>query len=157
MSVRKVLVAGAGQMGAGIAQVAAQAGLDVVMTDVADEFIVRGMAIIEKGLGKQVEKGKLQAAERDAALGRIVTGTDFPQGMSVKQPVDFVESIPGLTERECEIMRLLIAGKSNKQIGLDLGLQEITIKIHLRNAYRKIGATNRADAVRLSYEQRFAV
>jgi DNA-binding NarL/FixJ family response regulator len=61
-----------------------------------------------------------------------------------------------LTEREQEIMRLLIAGKSNKQIGLDLGLQEITIKIHLRNAYRKIGATNRADAVRLSYEQRFA-
>jgi DNA-binding NarL/FixJ family response regulator len=62
-----------------------------------------------------------------------------------------------LTERESEILKLLIAGKSNKQIGLDLKLQEITVKIHLRNAYRKIGASNRADAVRLSYEHGFAV
>ncbi len=61
-----------------------------------------------------------------------------------------------LTEREGEILKLLIAGKSNKQIGLDLDLQEITVKIHLRNAYRKIGASNRADAVRLSYEHGFA-
>jgi DNA-binding NarL/FixJ family response regulator len=60
-----------------------------------------------------------------------------------------------LTEREAEIMRLLIAGKSNKQIAIQLGLQEITVKIHLRNAYRKIGAGNRADAVRMSYEQNF--
>jgi DNA-binding NarL/FixJ family response regulator len=60
-----------------------------------------------------------------------------------------------LTEREVEVLRLLIAGKSNKQIGLDLGLQEITVKIHLRNAYRKIGASNRADVVRLSYEHGF--
>ena len=37
-------------------------------------------------------------------VDRIVAGTDFPQGMSVKQPVDFVESIPGLTERECEMI-----------------------------------------------------
>jgi DNA-binding NarL/FixJ family response regulator len=61
-----------------------------------------------------------------------------------------------LTDRESGIIKLLIAGKSNKQIGLDLGLQEITIKIHLRNAYRKIGAANRADAVRLSYQEGFA-
>ena len=61
-----------------------------------------------------------------------------------------------LTEREAEILRLLIAGKSNKQIALDLDLQEITVKIHLRNAYRKIGAANRADAVRLSFEHSFA-
>jgi aminocarboxymuconate-semialdehyde decarboxylase len=37
-------------------------------------------------------------------VDRIVTGTDFPQGMSVKQPVDFVESIPGLTQKECEMI-----------------------------------------------------
>ena len=71
MSVNKLLVAGAGQMGAGIAQVSAVAGLDVVMIDVADEFIARGMAGIEKGLGRLVEKGRMEAAARDAALARI--------------------------------------------------------------------------------------
>ena len=101
MSVRKVLVAGAGQMGAGIAQVAAQAGLDVVMTDVADEFIVRGMAIIEKGLGKQVEKGKLQAAERDAALGRIVTGTDLSLGKGADL---FIEAVPETLELKKDVL-----------------------------------------------------
>ena len=101
MSVRKVLVAGAGQMGAGIAQVAAQAGLDVVMTDVADEFIVRGMAIIEKGLGKQVEKGKLPAAERDAALGRIVTGTDLSLGKGADL---FIEAVPETLELKKDVL-----------------------------------------------------
>ena len=42
--------------------------------------------------------------DTDENVDRIVAGTDFPQGMSVKQPVDFVESIPGLTERECEMI-----------------------------------------------------
>ncbi len=101
MRVRKVLVGGAGQMGAGIAQVAAQAGLDVVMTDIADEFIVRGMADIEKGLGKQVEKGKLQAAERDAALARIVTGTD----LSIGKDADlFIEAVPETLELKKEVL-----------------------------------------------------
>jgi two-component system, NarL family, nitrate/nitrite response regulator NarL len=62
-----------------------------------------------------------------------------------------------LTEREAEALRLLIAGKTNKQIAIDLGLQEITVKIHLRNCYKKIGATNRADAVRLAYEHGWRV
>ena len=62
-----------------------------------------------------------------------------------------------LTERKAEALRLLIAGKTNKQIAIDLGLQEITVKIHLRNCYKKIGATNRADAVRLAYEHGWRV
>ncbi len=62
-----------------------------------------------------------------------------------------------LTEREAETMRLLIAGKTNKQIAIELGLQEITVKIHLRNSYKKIGATNRADAVRIAYEHGWQV
>lgn len=62
-----------------------------------------------------------------------------------------------LTEREAEALRLLIAGKTNKQIAIALGLQEITVKIHLRNCYKKIGAGNRADAVRLAYEHGWSV
>ncbi len=67
-------------MGAGIVQVSAVAGLDVVMIDVADEFIAKGMAGIEKGLGRLVEKGRMEAADRDAALARITTSTDMAAG-----------------------------------------------------------------------------
>ena len=80
MSVKKLLVAGAGQMGAGIVQVSAVAGLHVVMIDVAEEFIQRGMAGIEKGLGRLVDKGRMEAAARDAALARITTSTDMAAG-----------------------------------------------------------------------------
>jgi len=64
-------VVGAGQMGAGIAQVAAVAGLDVVLVDVKDEFVERGLATIRASLDKFVEKGKIEAAGRDAALHAI--------------------------------------------------------------------------------------
>jgi len=80
VTVKKLLVAGAGQMGAGIVQVSALAGLDVVMIDVAEEFLQRGMAGIEKGLGRLVAKGRLEAAARDAALARITTSTDTAAG-----------------------------------------------------------------------------
>jgi 3-hydroxybutyryl-CoA dehydrogenase len=91
VSVNKILVAGAGQMGAGIVQVSAVAGMDVVMIDVADEFIARGMAGIEKGLGRLVEKGRMEAAARDAALARITTSTDMAAGADADL---FIEAAP---------------------------------------------------------------
>jgi DNA-binding NarL/FixJ family response regulator len=57
-----------------------------------------------------------------------------------------------LTCREADSLRHLITGCTNKEIARALDLQEITIKFHLRNAYKKIGAVNRADAVRIAYE-----
>ncbi len=59
-------------MGSGIAQVAAQSGHDVLLNDRAPEFIERGLAVITKNLNRSVEKGKLDAAARDAILARIV-------------------------------------------------------------------------------------
>ena len=91
MSVKKVLVAGAGQMGAGIAQVSAVAGLDVVMTDVAEEFVERGLAGITKSLGRLVEKGRMEADARDAALARITTSTDIAAGADADL---FIEAAP---------------------------------------------------------------
>ncbi|MCX6364870.1 MAG: 3-hydroxyacyl-CoA dehydrogenase NAD-binding domain-containing protein [Actinobacteria bacterium] len=91
MTVKKLLVAGAGQMGAGIVQVSAVAGLDVVMIDVADEFIQRGLAGIEKGLGRMVDKGRLEAAARDAALARITTSTEMAAGADADL---FIEAAP---------------------------------------------------------------
>jgi 3-hydroxybutyryl-CoA dehydrogenase len=68
-------VIGAGQMGAGIAQVAAMAGYDVILRDVEDCFLERGMAGIVKSLDKLVEKEKLTQSDRDAAFSRINTCT----------------------------------------------------------------------------------
>lgn len=71
MEIKTVMVVGAGQMGSGIAQVAAQAGLEVYMRDVEQRFVDRGMATIAKYLGRDVEKGRKTAEERDAILSRI--------------------------------------------------------------------------------------
>ncbi|MFP3929133.1 MAG: 3-hydroxyacyl-CoA dehydrogenase family protein, partial [Desulfobacteraceae bacterium] len=77
MEIKKIGVVGAGTMGNGIAQVAAQTGCEVVLRDIKDEFVERGMKNIEKFLSKSVEKGKLEASERDAILGRIKGTTDL--------------------------------------------------------------------------------
>jgi 3-hydroxybutyryl-CoA dehydrogenase len=109
VSVNRLLVAGAGQMGAGIVQVSAVAGLDVVMIDVADEFLARGMAGIEKGLGRLVDKGRIEASARDAALARITTSTDMGAGADADL---FIEAAPesmelkqGLFEQAAALLR----------------------------------------------------
>lgn len=74
--IKKVGVLGCGLMGSGIAQVAAAAGYTTVVRDVADAVMAKGKAGIGKSLDKFVEKGKLSAADRDAALGRLSYVTD---------------------------------------------------------------------------------
>ena len=76
MSLEKIGVVGAGQMGGGIAHVAALAGRRVTLLDVSEDLVQRGLKTIEKNLGRQVEKGKVSAEARDAALARIVPATD---------------------------------------------------------------------------------
>ncbi|GHE63484.1 MULTISPECIES: 3-hydroxyacyl-CoA dehydrogenase family protein [Streptomyces] len=73
----KVAVIGAGLMGSGIAQVAAAAGWDVVLRDVTDEALTRGTDAIRASYDKFVAKGTMEAAEAEAALGRIGTTTDL--------------------------------------------------------------------------------
>ena len=72
---KKLAVVGAGLMGSGIAQVAAQAGLEVVLRDVTDEALARGMDTIETSLQKFAAKGRLAEEDVPAALGRITTTT----------------------------------------------------------------------------------
>jgi len=78
MKIRKVGVLGCGLMGSGIAEVAARAGYETVVREVSQEIVDKGLQKIQGSLGKAVEKGKLDAAERDAALGRLsgVVGLD---------------------------------------------------------------------------------
>ena len=94
MQVKTFGVIGAGQMGNGIAQVAAMSGLDVIMNDIKDEFVERGLAAITKILSRNVDKGKMTAEEKDAVLGRIKTGVSL-QDMAA---ADFV--VEAATENE---------------------------------------------------------
>ncbi len=71
MPIQRLLVVGAGQMGSGIAQVAAEAGLEVVLADATPELSRRGLERVGGALAKRVEKGKLSGQEREAILGRI--------------------------------------------------------------------------------------
>lgn len=70
----KVGIIGAGTMGSGIAQAFAQAGYDVCLCDIKEEFAAGGKAKIEKALASRVAKGKMAQADADAITGRIVTG-----------------------------------------------------------------------------------
>jgi 3-hydroxybutyryl-CoA dehydrogenase len=75
MEIRRVGVIGAGTMGNGIAQVFAQSGFEVRLVDAAAPALERARGTISKSLAKFVEKGKLSAVDRDAALGRLATST----------------------------------------------------------------------------------
>lgn len=77
MEIKRIMVIGAGFMGSGIAQVMAAAGYDVVLMDVADGFVQKGVAAIEKNLSGGVAKGKLAEADKRATLGRIIAATDL--------------------------------------------------------------------------------
>lgn len=77
MAINVLGIVGAGQMGSGIAQVAAACGLSVVMNDIKDEFVERGYETIEKSLGYQVKKEKITEDEKQATLGRIEASTSL--------------------------------------------------------------------------------
>ena len=76
MSIKKMAVLGAGQMGNGITQVAACAGIEVVMIDIQQDFVDRGVSTIEKSLAKLVSKERMTQEDADAARSRISTAID---------------------------------------------------------------------------------
>ncbi|MEC2919886.1 3-hydroxybutyryl-CoA dehydrogenase [Bacillus tropicus] len=77
MSVQKIVVIGAGQMGSGIAQVCAMAGYDVKVQDLKQEQLDRGLTIITKNLVRQVEKGRMKEEEKEATLNRLAVTLDL--------------------------------------------------------------------------------
>jgi 3-hydroxybutyryl-CoA dehydrogenase len=87
-------VIGSGQMGNGIAQVAATSGLQVVMTDINEDFVKRGMEVISKNLKRGVDKGKISEDDKTAIMGRIKPSTDIKD----MEGADFV--VEAATENE---------------------------------------------------------
>lgn len=83
MTIQKVLVIGAGQMGAGIAQVCAQAGFDVKLNDMKEEFFQRGLNTITKNLSRNVEKGRMTEEEKTQVLSRITKSLDLNDASDV--------------------------------------------------------------------------
>jgi 3-hydroxybutyryl-CoA dehydrogenase len=79
MTVKRIGIVGSGIMGSGIAEVAAKAGIEVVLRSRAQASADAMVAGLEKSLAKQVERGKLDAAERDAALGRVRAVADLSE------------------------------------------------------------------------------
>ena len=77
MGIKTFGVIGAGQMGGGIAQIAAMSGLDVIMNDIKTEFVEKGFEGISKILSRSVDKGKMSADEKDTILGRIKTSVSL--------------------------------------------------------------------------------
>ena len=88
MDIKTVGVIGAGQMGNGIAQVAAQAGLNVIMNDIAQEFVDKGLGVIAGSLDRLVKKEKITGADKDAILGRIKGSTDLADFSAVDFAVE---------------------------------------------------------------------
>ncbi len=98
MEIKTFGVIGSGQMGGGIAQVAAASGLNVIMNDISEQFVANGIKTITKNLNRQVEKGTLQEADSKLILGRIkpstslkdMAGADFVvEAASEKEDIKF--------------------------------------------------------------------
>ena len=102
MTIEKVQVVGAGQMGSGIAQVAAQAGLAVHLADVEQEMVEQGLESIKKHLSRSVEKERISQEEMDETLARIESGTEYASDADLA-----IEAVPETIEIKSEVFQAL--------------------------------------------------
>ncbi|HXX33777.1 MAG TPA: 3-hydroxybutyryl-CoA dehydrogenase [Thermodesulfobacteriota bacterium] len=136
MDIKTIGVVGAGQMGNGIAQVAASSGLQVVMSDIADSFVQKGLETVSKNLDRMVEKGKIPSSKKNEVIGRI-RGTIQVQDMA---KVDFV--VEAATENEP--LKLDIFKKLDQVCGREVILSSNTSSISIT---RIASATQRPSQV----------
>ena len=96
MEIGSIAVLGAGQMGNGIAQVAACAGYEVLMIDLEQSYVESGMSSIEKSLSKLVSKGRMSQEEADSALARVRTSTRKKSASDCDLVIEAIPEIPDL-------------------------------------------------------------
>ncbi|MBT61173.1 MAG: 3-hydroxybutyryl-CoA dehydrogenase [Euryarchaeota archaeon] len=123
MTIQKIAVIGAGQMGNGIAQVAACAGYDVVMVDIEQAYVERGVGAIEKSLAKLVSKERMTQEDSDASRARITTSTDRSECAdcdlvieAVPEILDLKQSIFQELDRICKPETILASNTSSISI-----------------------------------------
>ncbi|KYH38298.1 MAG: 3-hydroxybutyryl-CoA dehydrogenase [Candidatus Hecatellales archaeon B24] len=122
--IRKVCVVGAGVMGSGITQVFAQAGYSVVMVDVAEEFIQKGMASIKANLERSVAKGRMSKEDAEAVLGRIKTTLNLEEAgkeadfvvEAVVERMDVKREVFSRLDKACESHVILASNTSTLSI-----------------------------------------
>lgn len=104
MNIKAIGVIGAGTMGSGISHVFALSGFEVVMTDITNEFVNRGIENIKKGLGKMLEKGKITHEEKERTFARIIAATKLEDMVKA----DFViEAASEIEELKLDIFKQL--------------------------------------------------
>ena len=123
MAIKTLGVIGAGQMGSGIAQVAAASGLKVIMNDISSEFVDKGFGVIEKNLARMVEKGKISSEDKTAISSRIKRST----AISDMQEADFV--VEAATEQE--ELKLRLFNQLDEICGQDVILSSNTSSISI--------------------------
>ena len=96
MSIERIAVLGAGQMGNGIAQVAACAGYEVVMIDIKQDYLDKGLAAIENSLSRVVKKERMTQQDADAAISLISTSTEKTSAADADLVVEAIPEIPEL-------------------------------------------------------------
>ena len=139
----KVMVLGAGTMGAGIVQVAAQAGFDVVVRDIKQEFVDKGIKGIDKGLEKMVSKGRMEAGQKDAIMGKISGTIDLAEAkdcdivieaaveiMDIKKAI--FKELDAICKPEC-ILASNTSALSVTEIGAATGRADKVIGMHFFN------------------------
>lgn len=94
MEIKNVMVIGAGQMGNGIAQVFAQAGYNVYLNDIKEEFVQKGMANIDKNLDRLVKKEKISEADKAEIVGRITASTSYEDAKECQLVVEAATENP---------------------------------------------------------------
>jgi 3-hydroxybutyryl-CoA dehydrogenase len=102
LTIQKIQVVGAGQMGSGIAQVAAQAGLVVHLADVEQEMVERGLETIKKNLSESVDKERISQEEMDEAMGRIESGTEYAPDADLA-----IEAVPETLDIKTKVFQAL--------------------------------------------------
>ncbi len=139
----KIMVLGAGTMGAGIVQVAAQAGFDVVLRDIKQEFVDRGLKGIEKNLDKNVAKGKMTADEKNTVMAKIKGTLDLADAsdcdLVIEAAVEVMEikkaifkELDGVCKPSC-ILATNTSALSVTEIGAATGRADKVIGMHFFN------------------------
>jgi 3-hydroxybutyryl-CoA dehydrogenase len=121
LTVEKIQVVGAGQMGSGIAQVVAQSGLSVHLSDVDEGALDQGLQTIKKNLARSVERERISQDEMDEALGRIESGTEYAADADLA-----IEAVAEVAEVKTEVYQAL-----NEQLGDDAILATNTSSISI--------------------------
>ncbi len=112
MTVKKVLVIGAGTMGAGIAQLCAQQGIEVVLADINMDLAQKGIAHIEKGLTKRVEKGKITEDFRDSVIAHVTPSDNYDSAGDTDVVIESVVEDMTIKKKVFAALDKVVGGKT---------------------------------------------